>query len=177
MPSDDQQILHLVRKKMRNCLELAKRRIQAKRIGAHRFYQFRLAFDRTQAKGAFKVMADEVARHLEADIILPRSCVKPKYQGGVLRTIRSFVGDRQAHTFRGPVIVGFRDVSRNLEFNSSYTLLEHAPEDSIELEIKPYALSQIGKVRQAFEENNFTELFQLLGTQENQRVSGARRRT
>lgn len=151
-------------------LEQAKRRIQGKRIGANRFYQFRLAFDRTQAKGAFKVMADEVARHLDADIILPRSCVKPKYQGGVLRTIRSLVGDRQAHTFRGPVIIGFRDVSRNLEFNSSYTLLEHAPADSIELEIKPYALSQIGKVRQAFDENNFTELFQLLGTQESQRV-------
>lgn len=150
-------------------LEQAKRRIQGKRIGADRFYQFRLAFDRTQAKGAFKVMADEVARHLDADIILPKSCVKPKYQGGVLRTIRSLVGDRQAHTFRGPVIIGFRDVSRNLEFNSSYTLLEHAPEDSIELEIKPYALSQIGKVRQAFEENNFTEVFQMLGTQESQR--------
>jgi hypothetical protein len=150
-------------------LEQANRRIQGKRIGADRFYQFRLAFDRTQAKGAFKVMADEVARHLDADIILPRSCVKPKYQGGVLRTIRSLVGDRQAHIFRGPVIIGFRDVSRNLEFNSSYTLLEHAPEDSIELEIKPYALSQIGKVREAFEENNFTELFQMLGTQESQR--------
>src|SRR5215469_8544840 len=150
--------------------EQAKRRIHSKRIGARRFYQFRLAFDKAQAKGAFKVMADEVAQHLEADIILPKSCVKPKYQGGVLRTIRSLVGERQAHTFRGPVIVGFRDVSRNLEFNSSYTLLEHAPEDSIELEIKPYALSQIGKVRKAFEDKNFTELVQLLGTQESQRV-------
>src|SRR6516162_3171579 len=45
-------------------VEQAKRRIQGRRIGAHRFYQFRLAFDKTQAKGAFKVMADEVARHL-----------------------------------------------------------------------------------------------------------------
>ena len=151
-------------------VEQAQRRIQGRGIEAHRFYQFRLAFDRTQAKGAFKVMANEVARHLEVDIILPRSCVKPKYQGGVLRTIRSIVGDRQAHTFHGPVIVGFRDVSRNLEFNSSYTLLEHAPEGSIELEIKPYALREIEKVRRAFEENNFTELFQLLGTQESQRA-------
>jgi hypothetical protein len=151
-------------------IEEAKRRIQTKRIGAHRFYQFRLAFDRTQAKGAFKVMADDVAQHLDADIILPKSCVKPKYTGGVLRTIRSFIGDRQAHTFRGPVLVGFRDVSRNLEFNSSYTLLEHAPSESIELEIKPYALSQLGKVRQAFEENDFTELFQLLGTEVCQRI-------
>src|ERR1039457_6026730 len=46
-------------------VEQARRRIQGRRIGAHRFYQFRLAFDKTQAKGAFKVMADEVARHLE----------------------------------------------------------------------------------------------------------------
>jgi hypothetical protein len=168
--SDDQEDLALSEEEEAALVEQAKRRIQGKRIGAHRFYQFRLAFDRTQAKGAFKVMADEVAHCLDADAILPRSCVKPKYQGGVLRTIRSLVGDRQAHTFRGPVVVGFRDVSRNLEFNSSYTLLEHAPEGSIELEIKPYALSQIGKVRQAFEENNFTELFQLLGTQESQRV-------
>jgi hypothetical protein len=151
-------------------VEQAKRKVRGRRIGAHRLYQFRLAFDRTQAKGAFKVMADEVARHLEADVILPRSCVKPKYQGGMLRTIRSLVGDRQAHTFRGPVMVGLRDVSRNLEFNSSYTLLEHAPQDSIELEIKPYALSQIEKVRQAFESNNFTELFELLGTKETQRI-------
>jgi len=168
--SDEQADHPLTEAEETALVEQAKRRIQSRRIGAHRFYQFRLAFDKTQAKGAFKVMADEVARHLDADIILPRSCVKPKYQGGVLRTIRSFVGDRQAHTFRGPVMVGFRDVSRNLEFNSSYTLLEHAPEDSIELEIKPYALSQIEKVRQAFEANNFTELFQLLGTQESQRV-------
>lgn len=168
--SEGQEVFSLSEKEEAALVEQAKRRIQAKRIGAHRFYQFRLAFDRTQAKGAFKVMGDEIARHLEADIILPRSCVKPNFQGGVLRMIRSLLGDCQAHTFRGPVIIGFRDVSRNLEFNSSYTLLEHAPEDSIELEIKPYALTQIGKVRQAFEEDNFTELFQLLGTQESQRV-------
>src|SRR6516162_1412447 len=168
--SEEQQPPPLTEQEMLALVEQAKHRVHRKRICAYRFYQFRLAFDKTQAKGAFKVMADDVARHLEADIILPRSCVKPKYQGGALRTIRSLVGDRQAHTYRGPVMVGFRDVSRNLEFNSSYTLLEHAPEESIELEIKPSALSQIERVRQAFEANNFTELFQLLGTQESQRV-------
>ena len=115
-------------------------------------------------------MADELAEKLEADIILPKSSVKPKYQGGVVRTIRSMLGDRQAHAFRGPVLVGIRDVSRDLEFQSSYTLVEHAPEDSIELEIKPYALRQIEKLRKAWEENNFTELFELLGTQETQSV-------
>ena len=78
------------------------------------------------------------------------------------------LGDRQAHAFRGSVLIGIRDVSRDLEFQSSYTLVEHAPDDSIELEIKPYALRQIEKLRKAWEENNFTELFELLGTQDTQ---------
>ena len=150
--------------------EQARSKIGPKVLRSHRFYQFRLAFDRTQAKGSFKVMADEVAEKLEADIILPKSSVKPKYQGGVVRTVRSLLGDRQAHSFRGRVLVGIRDVSRDLEFQSSYTLVEHAPESSIELEIKPYALREIAKLRKAWEENNFAELFELLGTQETQSV-------
>ena len=145
-------------------------RIAPKLLRGNRFYQFRLAFDKTQAKGSFKVMADEVAEKLEADIILPKSSIKPRYQGGVLRTIRSVLGDRQAHCYRGSALIGIRDISRNLEFQSSYTLVEHAPQDSIELEIKPHALKQIEKLRKAWEENNFTELFELLGTQESQRV-------
>jgi hypothetical protein len=150
--------------------EQAQSKIARKVLRGHRFYQFRLSFDKTQAKGSFKVMADELAEKLDADIILPKSSVKPKYQGGVVRTIRSILGDRQAHAFRGHVLVGIRDVSRDLEFQSSYTLVEHAPEDSIELEIKPYALRQIEKLRKAWEENNFTDLFELLGTQETQSV-------
>ncbi len=153
--------------------DLAEMKISRKRLRSHRFYQFRLAFDKTQAKGSFKVMADELADALEADIILPKSSVKPKYEGGVLRTIRSILGGRQAHAYRGTVLVGIRDVSRDLEFQSSYTLVEHAPEDSIELEIKPYALREIERLRKAWEENNFTELFKLLGTQETQRVVNA----
>jgi len=152
--------------------EQAESRIFPKVLRRHRFYQFRLAFDKAQAKGSFKIMADELAEELEADIILPKSSVKPKYQGGVLRTIRSILGDRQAHSFGGSVLVGIRDVSRDLEFQSSYTLVEHAPDDSIELEIKPYALRQIERLRKAWEENNFTELFELLGTQETQSVLG-----
>ena len=144
--------------------------IGRKLLRGNRFYQFRLAFDRTQAKGSFKTMADEVAEKLEADIILPRSSVKPRYQGGMLRSIRSVLGDRQAHCYRGLTLIGIRDVSRNLEFQSSYTLVEHAPQDSIELELKPCALKQIEKLRKAWEENNFTELFELLGTQESQRA-------
>ncbi len=41
------------------------------------FYQFRLAFNRTQAKGSFKVMENDVADHIGADIILPKSAMKP----------------------------------------------------------------------------------------------------
>jgi hypothetical protein len=149
---------------------LAAEKVLRKLLRRNRFYQFRLAFDKTQAKGSFKIMADELAEKLEADIILPKSSVKPKYQGGVLRSIRSALGDRQAHSYHGSALVGIRDVSRNLEFQSSYTLVEHAPQDSIELEIKPYALKQIEKLRKAWEENNFTELVELLGTQESQRV-------
>src|ERR1700757_234660 len=50
----------------------------------HRFYQFRLAFDRTQAKGSFKVMQDDVADILDADIILPESSIKPRLELGLL---------------------------------------------------------------------------------------------
>src|SRR5215469_9867315 len=65
--SEEQQPLPLTEQEELALVEQAKHRVHGKRICAHRFYQFRLAFDKTQAKGAFKVMADEVARHLEAD--------------------------------------------------------------------------------------------------------------
>ncbi|HEU0140157.1 MAG TPA: hypothetical protein VFQ79_10615, partial [Bryobacteraceae bacterium] len=41
-------------------------------LPARHFYQFRLAFNRTQAKGSFKVMENDVADHISADIILPK---------------------------------------------------------------------------------------------------------
>jgi len=47
------------------------------RLPARHFYQFRLAFNRTQAKGSFKVVEDDAADHICADIILPKSSVKP----------------------------------------------------------------------------------------------------
>lgn len=169
---DEQEDFPLSQEDEAALVEQAQSKIDHKALRVHRFYQFRLSFDKTQAKGSFKIMADELAEKLEADIILPKSSVKPKYQGGVVRTVRSILGDRQAHSFRGHVLVGIRDVSRDLEFQSSYTLAEHAPEDSIELEIKPYALRQIEKLRKAWEENNFTDLFELLGTQETQSVLG-----
>ena len=58
----------------------AERNIRYSAIPPGAFYQFRLAFERTQAKGSFKVMTDAVAERLDADIILPASSVKPEYQ-------------------------------------------------------------------------------------------------
>ena len=49
--SDDQQDLALTEEEEAALVEQAKRRIQGKRIGAHRFYQFRLAFDRDPGEG------------------------------------------------------------------------------------------------------------------------------
>jgi len=45
-------------------------------------YQFRLALELAQAKGTFKIMPDEVARHPEinADIVIPESAIKPSRQ-------------------------------------------------------------------------------------------------
>src|ERR1700758_1267719 len=45
--------------------------IVGKRLPEGCFYQFRMAFADTQAKGAFKVMGEDVADALEADFVLP----------------------------------------------------------------------------------------------------------
>ncbi len=127
------------------------------------FYQFRLAFNRTQAKGSFKVMEDDVAGHLGADIVLPKSCMKPALpEKSTL--VRLWCGDVQL--LRGPIVLGIREVSRPLEYESSYTLLTHAPESSIDLEVLPLALEQVRKLKGTVDENNFEELFRLLGTDE-----------
>ena len=107
------------------------------------------------------------AERLEAEIILPQSSVKPEYKGAP-KLLRWLTGG--ARTFRGPVVLGIREISRPLTFESSYTLIEHAGKDSIEMEIKPHALEQVRKLRAAVEERNFEELFRLLGTSETQRV-------
>lgn len=132
-----------------------------------RFYQFRLAFEKTQAKGSFKIMEDNVAGALESDVILPVSSVKPEFQGPS-RLMRWLVGS--AKTFRGPAVLGIREISRAIEFSSSYTLIEHAPADSIEEEIKPRALEQVSRLKAAVEGQEMEELLRLLGTSETQQV-------
>jgi hypothetical protein len=151
--------------------EQAERNARVKVLPNGRFYQFRLAFGSTQAKGCFKVMDDDVAEALSVDIILPKSSVKPEYKGpSVLRQVLSGLKGVDTRVFEGPVVFGIRDMSRLLEFKSSYTLTQHAPMDSIETEIIPFALAQVRKITEASKNNDFEELFRLLGTSESQRA-------
>ena len=135
-------------------------------LPAGRFYQFRLAFAQTQAKGSFKIMADEVADALDTDVVLPVSSVKPEYKGPS-KLIAWLTGE--ARTFAGEMVLGIREYSRPLSFESSYTVIQHAPEDSFELEIKPHALAQTARLKDFLEDRDFTGLFELLGISETQR--------
>jgi hypothetical protein len=123
------------------------------------FYQFRLAFEKTQAKGSFKVMEDDAAELLGADIVLPESAVKPGLKAASV--LNSIFG--KGRRFAGSVVLGIREFSRKLEFASSYTLIEHAPDDSIQLEILPEALGQVRKLNEALNEGRYQELLELLG--------------
>ncbi|MCI0624287.1 MAG: hypothetical protein L0387_22020 [Acidobacteria bacterium] len=136
-----------------------------KPLPVRHFYQFRMAFETLNAKGGFKVMTDEVAQLVKTDIILPESCLKPALKDrGILQRMLSPEGRR----FRGQTVLGIREVSRDLEFRSSYTLTVHAPEDSLELEILPAALEEVSKVIRAAREGSYAELLELLGASDSQ---------
>jgi hypothetical protein len=133
-----------------------------------RFYQFRMSFDGAQAKGSFKVMEDDVADALSADVVIPRSSSKPEYQKALSsRPCPVRGGSIDGRFSQGRVVIGIREISRDLDFHSSYTLAQHAPIESIETEIKPVALAAVEKVKTAVRENDFGELFRLIGISEN----------
>jgi hypothetical protein len=140
-------------------LQDAKREVAGKRLAEGRFYQFRVAFADTQAKGAFKIMEDDVSDALEADFVLPESAVKPGLK--IPAVMYSIFGP--GRRFRGHTVLGVREVSRQLEFESSYTLVEHAPEDSIQLEILPQAMKQVAKLSEAVGEGRYEDLLEILG--------------
>ena len=132
-------------------------------LAPDRFVQFRLAFDTRepkQGKGAFKPMSDRVADRLAVDIVLPESSVKPslKKPGKFIPGI-GVTGS----LFHGPVVLGIKAVSTVSEYGSSYSLLEHASEESLQLEILPQALEQIRKVKSAWTEGNYEGLFEIIG--------------
>jgi hypothetical protein len=131
------------------------------RLSEGYFYQFRLAFENTQAKGSFKIMEDDVADVLGCDIVLPESSVKP---GLKKQSVLSTVLGSDVRTFRGPIVLGIREISRPLTFESSYTVLQHAPVDAIATEIVPQAREKIDILKVAWRERNHEVLVEMIGS-------------
>ncbi len=140
----------------------------------NRFYQFRLAIDGIQAKGCFKVMTDQVADAAGADIILPESSTKPKIDLSLIDTtlwrIRLWNPSLHARLLQGPLVLGIRDYSHaGMEYRSSYTLIQHAPEDSLEKEIIPGARLEVQRVIQSALQGDYSLLLEWIGSSAGQR--------
>ena len=106
-----------------------------------------MSFENTQAKGSFKIMEDDVADALSVDFVIPRSSCKPEFKKPeCVRQCPTAAGRISGQYSTGRVVIGIREISRELQFSSSYTLVEHAPLNSIETEIKPIAMAAVEKV-------------------------------
>ena len=123
-----------------------------------RMYQFRLAFESTQAKGCLKVMEDNVADLVGADIVLPASSVKPGLR--IPKGLENLFA-KEGRRFKGRIVLGIRDVSEQRDFGSSYQLIEHAPDDSIQLEILPEALKQARRFSESLERGDYEGLLEI----------------
>ena len=118
-------------------------------------YQFRLALELAQAKGTFKIMPDEVARHPEinADIVIPESAIKPSRQ------------DLAGKVIEGPVVLGVRDVSRtDTRTKGSYTVLQHASWPVIEEEVIGQCRREIEILKNGFNTEEHKELLEQIGS-------------
>ena len=133
------------------------------------FYQFRLAFESTQAKGSFKIMGDEVADEVGCDIIVPESSVKP---GLKKQSLLKTAFGLDTRWFRGPIVLGIREISRPLSFESSYTVLQHAPVDAIATEIVPQAREKIDILKAAWAEGNHQAIVEMIGSEARGEESG-----
>ena len=65
--------------------------------------------------------------------------------------------------FQADIVPGVREVSRLLAFESSYTLIVHAPRESVEQEIIPKPESASASLNAAFSARNHPALVELLG--------------
>lgn len=122
-------------------------------------YQFRVAFEDIQAKGSFKVMGDDVAAMVGADIVLPTSSIKPELK--LPKSLKSLF-QKEGKRFRGRVVLGIRDVSEPRTYGSSYQLIENAPDDSIQLEVLPEAQTEVRKFADSLESGDYTQLLEIL---------------
>jgi hypothetical protein len=122
-----------------------------------------LAFDARepkQAKGALKAMSDRVADRLAVDCILPESACKPNLKGGS-RFLPQIGTSGRLYT--GPAVLGIKQWSRVTEYGSSYTLVEHASDEALQLEIMPRAIEEVRKVRKAWDDGDYEGLLRVLG--------------
>jgi hypothetical protein len=125
-----------------------------------------LAFDARepkQAKGALKAMSDRVADRLAVDCILPESACKPNLKGGSRFLPQIGTSGRM---YTGPAVLGIKQWSRVTEYGSSYTLVEHASDEALQLEIMPRAIEEVRKVRKAWDDGDYEGLLRVLGKSE-----------
>jgi hypothetical protein len=125
---------------------------------AKAFYQFRLGFALENGKGSFKVMKDDVAQAIGADIIIPESSCKPAPH------LKPWSFDNRAdRMFTGPLVVGFREVSRDLVFASSYTVTQHASEEVFRMEVVPKAREAMQALKDAWVAGNHEAVVRQIG--------------
>jgi hypothetical protein len=73
-------------------------------------------------------MEDDVAGHLGANLVLPKSCMKPALpEKSTL--VRLWCGDAQL--LRGPIVLGIREVSRSIDLEVLPQALEHSGQTQI----------------------------------------------
>lgn len=124
-----------------------------------RFYQFRCGFGFENGKGTFKMMPDNVADAIGADIVLPESSCKPAPLG-----LKPWNYDKRAERcFTGPVVVGIREISRELVFASSYTVAQHASWEVIQTEIIPSARANMQALKDAWTAGNHAAVVEMIG--------------
>ncbi|MBV9675957.1 MAG: hypothetical protein JO185_06465, partial [Acidobacteriaceae bacterium] len=138
-----------------------------------RFYQFRLAMADIQAKGCFKVMSDETAAAAGADLIIPKSATKPKVElslvDSLLTRVRLWHSSIHARVFQGPLVLGIRDYSKpDMEYKSSYTLIQHTTEESLEKEIIPAVREDVRRIIQTALQGDYSLLLQSIGSSNTQ---------
>ena len=138
--------------------EIAKREIAHKFLPSGRFYQFRMAFANTQAKGSFKWMGDDVADALKADCVLPESAIKPGLKGPAV--VYSVIGEGRRFRSRSD---GY---SRSVTPTRIRILVHTAGTRTNGLDsmgVLPQAMKQVAKLSEAVGQGRYDELLVILG--------------
>jgi len=78
------------------------------------FYQFRMSFRNTQAKGSFKIMETMSPMLCRSDLVIPQSSCKPEFRKSENVCPAPNAAGRITGQFStGRVVIGIREISRN----------------------------------------------------------------